>query len=162
MTPIQQIEAILKQLDISDQYAKDEKPKDDRLPLVWEIQNSHIREGLLKLQETLTVQATERVKRASKVAGIDTARQIVSILIGKTYLFNEEEERTHKVAIELDVLLSFLSRFRLPEPLYGPDNEKPVRQEFFLRSGRYAWCEILISFSPDLPLSCRKGGKAGP
>jgi len=148
MTLLQQIEGLLRQLDISDKYAKEEKPKDDRLPSVWEIQNSHIRDGLKAIQQQIAERAANQ---GQNKVGIEVARQIISSLIGRAYLFNENEELVYKVAIELTPLLSFLSRMRLPEPIVSPETGLPHRQEFFLCNGQYAFCEILIDFDPNLP-----------
>ena len=44
------VEKFKKQLDVSDQYAKDVKPKDTSSPTVWELQNGHIRDLVTELE----------------------------------------------------------------------------------------------------------------
>lgn len=43
-TAIQALRDLMKQLAVSDSYARDAKPRDDRGQSVWEIQNQHLRD----------------------------------------------------------------------------------------------------------------------
>jgi hypothetical protein len=48
------LDAMERQLAVSDEYAKQAKPATDSLPSVWQIQNSHIREMIAEARNAIS------------------------------------------------------------------------------------------------------------